>query len=81
VTEAYSVAVLQRENRFNKKKMLEANVVTANELTMTVWKPAAFPAAILRALSSKNTCHMDARRASSLTMIAMDRRNIWKKNQ
>ena len=26
---------------------------------MTVWKPAAFPAAMLRALSSKNTC--DAR--------------------
>ena len=27
------------------------------KLTATVWKPAAFPAAMLRALSSKNTCH------------------------
>jgi hypothetical protein len=26
---------------------------------MTVWKPAAFPVAMLRALSSKNTCAMD----------------------
>jgi hypothetical protein len=26
---------------------------------MTVWRPAAFPVAMLRALSSKNTCAMD----------------------
>jgi hypothetical protein len=33
---------------------------TEKTLTMTVRKPAAFPAAMLRALSSKNTCD-DAR--------------------
>jgi hypothetical protein len=63
VIEAYSVAVLQRANRFHKK-MLRANVVTVNELAMTVWKPATFLEAMLCALSSKNTS-MDARREHS----------------
>jgi hypothetical protein len=59
--------------------MLRANVVTVNELAMTVWKPAAFPEVMLRALSSKNACHGCTQRKFFM-MVATDRRDMEEKS-
>jgi hypothetical protein len=59
--------------------MLRANVVTVNELAMTVWKPATFPEAKLCALSSKNTCNGCTQRTFFM-MVAMDRRDMEEKS-
>jgi hypothetical protein len=57
---------------------IRANVVTVNELVMTVLKPATFPEAMLCALSSKNTCHGCTKRTFFM-MVTMDRRDMEEK--
>jgi hypothetical protein len=65
-------------NRFHQK-MLRENVVTVNEPAMTVWNPATFPEAMLRALSSKNTCNGCTQRTFFM-MVAMGRRDMEEKS-